>query len=124
MTTGLQEGSVLSPLLFILFMADMRDSVLRPFGSGEFLKNDPSLNAIPVPGLLYAGNLVLFCQTADLLRERLRRLSWYADNNSLTVNVGKCEISVRLRETVTSCVPLQTSGYPYAAIVQIPGGLD
>ncbi len=94
MTTGLREGSVLSPLLFILFMSDMSERVLRPFGASEFLKNDPTLNAIPVPGLLYADDLVLFCLTADLLRERLRRLSWYADDNSLVVNVGKCEVVV------------------------------
>jgi hypothetical protein len=94
MTTGLREGSVLSPLLFILFMSDMGERVLRPFGGSEFLKRDPVLNRIPIPGLLYADDLVLLCLTADLLRERLQRLSWYADDNSLTVNVGKCEVVV------------------------------
>jgi hypothetical protein len=93
-TTGLREGSVLSPLLFVLFMSDVGASVLRPFGHGEFLKRDPSLNCIPIPGLLYADDLVLFCLSADLLRERLRRLCDYADKNTLTVNVSKCEIVV------------------------------
>jgi hypothetical protein len=92
--TGLREGSVLSPLLFILFVADMGESVLRPFSKSEFLKRDPELNCIPTPGLLYADDLVLVCLTADLLRERLRRLSDYAYSNSLTVNVPKCEIVV------------------------------
>ncbi len=59
-TTGLHEGSVLSPLLFVLFMSDVGESVLRPFSRGDFLKCDLSLNCIPVPGLLYADDLVLF----------------------------------------------------------------
>ncbi len=96
MTTGLREGSVLSPLLFSLFMSDIQESVLRPFGRGtrEFVKKDPELNCVPVPGLLYADDLVFLCLTEDLLRERLRRLSAYADDNTLTVNVLKCEVVV------------------------------
>ncbi len=93
-TTGLREGSVLSPILFSLFIADMGRSVLLPFGRREFLKQDPGLNGIPIPGLLYADDLVLFCLTGDLLRERLRRLADYAHRNQLTVNVSKCEVVV------------------------------
>ncbi len=55
MSTGLREGSVLSPLLFILFMADMEDRVLRPFGKGEFLKHDPVLNKNSDPGAFVRG---------------------------------------------------------------------
>ncbi len=93
-TTGLREGSVLSPLLFILFMSDIQDTVLRPFQRAHFLKRDPVVNGIPVPGLLYADDLVIFCLNADLLRERLRLLCSYADLNTLTVNVSKCEVVV------------------------------
>ncbi len=93
-TTGLREGSVLSPLLFSLFISDIRDDVLRPFLRCDFLKRDPCLNSIPVPGLLYADDLVLFCLSGDLLRERLRRLAEYSYRNQLTVNVSKCEVVV------------------------------
>jgi hypothetical protein len=93
-TTGLREGSVLSPLLFILFMSDIQASVLLPFKRVDFWKRDPQLNGIPVPGLLYADDLVIFCLSADLLRERLKRLCEYADANTMTVNVGKCEVVV------------------------------
>jgi hypothetical protein len=91
-TTGLREGSVLSPLLFSLFISDMNDEVLAPFCG--FLQSDPALNGIRIPGLLYADDLVLLCLTADLLRCRLRRLAAYAFRNKLTVNVSKCEIVV------------------------------
>ncbi len=93
-TTGLREGSVLSPLLFSLFISDVTGEVLRPFDRREFLKQDPSLNGVPIPGLLYADDLVLFCLTGDLLRERLRRLGDFAGKNQLTVNVSKCEVVV------------------------------
>jgi hypothetical protein len=96
MTTGLREGSVLSPLLFSLFMSDIKELVLRPFGRGreEFTRRDPVINCIPVPGLLYADDLVFLCLTEDLLRERLKRLAAYAEDNTLTVNVEKCEVVV------------------------------
>ncbi len=93
-TTGLREGSVLSPLLFSLFISDVGSEVLRPFGRQEFLKQDPCLNGVPIPGLLYADDLVIFCLTGDLLWERLRRLADYACDNQLTVNVSKCEVVV------------------------------
>jgi hypothetical protein len=93
-TTGLREGSVLSPLLFVLFMCDIQATVLCPFARAEYWKKDPELNGIPIPGLLYADDLVLFCLSPDLLRERLRRLCDYAFVNTLTVNVGKCEVVV------------------------------
>jgi hypothetical protein len=93
-STGLREGSVLSPLLFSLFVADMCQSILRPFGSEDFLKKDPALNGVPIPGLLYADDLVFFCLSGDLLRARLRLLSRYAYRNNLTVNVAKCEVVI------------------------------
>jgi hypothetical protein len=93
-TTGLREGSVLSPLLFSLFISDITHNVLQPFGRHDFLKRDPTLNGVPIPGLLYADDLVLFCLTGDNLRERLRRLADYACQNQLTVNVSKCEVVV------------------------------
>jgi hypothetical protein len=75
-------------------VADIKSEVLNPFSNSDFLKKDPSLNGVPIPGQLYADNLVIFCLTGDLLRERLRRLTDYAYQNQLTVNVAKCEVVV------------------------------
>ncbi len=93
-STGLQEGSVLSPLLFVLFVADMESSVLSPFSRADTLLCDPCLNLVPIPGLMYADNLVIICLSAAGLRERLRRLEYFAADNCLTVNVSKCEVVV------------------------------
>jgi hypothetical protein len=74
-------------------MSDVQTSVLCPFSNIEFLKRDPQLNGVPIPGLLYADDLVLFCLSADLLRVRLKLLEDYAFRNTLTVNV-KCEVVI------------------------------
>jgi hypothetical protein len=73
-------------------MFDIQSFVLCPFSCVEYWRKDPQLNGVPIPGLLYADNLVLFCLSADLLRERLCRVCAYADANMLTVNVSKCEV--------------------------------
>jgi hypothetical protein len=93
--TGLREGGVLSPLLFSLFIADMSDTVLCPFTAQEFhrhLVRDPVLQGRPLPGLLYADDLILLTLTEGALRIRLTRLNRYARLNCLTVNVKKSEV--------------------------------
>ncbi len=93
--TGLREGSVLSPLLFSLFISDMEQSVLRPFDAGvNFQYQDFKVGQVPVPGLLYADDLIILARSAFCLRARLKRLEEYVTRNKLTVNVSKCEVVV------------------------------
>ncbi len=101
--SGLREGSVLSPLLFSLFIADMERSVLRPFNpSVNFQFQDFKIANVPFPGLLYADDLVILAKSRLCLRERLKRLEAYVRENKLTVNVGKCEVVVFGSQTVFS----------------------
>ena len=96
-TTGLREGGVISPLLFSLFISDMCDSVLCPFTQSEFaqyLACDPALRVTPIPGLMYADDLIIFALNENLLRIRLRQLKIYAHDNALAVNVKKSKIVV------------------------------
>ncbi len=91
--TGLREGSVLSPLLFSIFISDLESSVLKPFDSSKnFLFSDFVVSGVPFPGLLYADDLVILARNHFCLKERLRRLQAYVHVNKLTVNVNKCEI--------------------------------
>ncbi len=95
--TGLREGGVLSPLLFSLFISDMSVRVLRPFSVADFassLSRDPELSGYPIPGLLYADDLILVALTENSLRIRLRYLAVYARENDLCVNVQKSEVVV------------------------------
>jgi hypothetical protein len=75
----------------------MPASVLCPFTDGEFhrfLVRDPELHGNPLPGLLYADDLILLTLTEDALHIRLARLKKYARVNDLTVNVRKSEVVV------------------------------
>jgi hypothetical protein len=91
-TTGLKEGSVLSPLLFSIFIADLEKEVLGPLSHKNFLHDDCYFQGICVNGLLFADDLLIFSRTQRGLRHRLRLLKKYADGKKLTVNTGKCEI--------------------------------
>jgi hypothetical protein len=91
--TGLREGSVLSPLLFSIFISDMEASVLRPFQPGvNFQFSDFRVLGVPFPGLLYADDLIILARSRLCLKARLKSLERYVAVNRLTVNVSKCEV--------------------------------
>jgi hypothetical protein len=91
-TTGLKEGSVLSPLLFSIFIADIEERVLGPTAQFNFLHGDCYFEGILVNGLMFADDLVIFARSERALRARLKLLEVYAMGKKLTVNTGKCEI--------------------------------
>jgi hypothetical protein len=91
-TTGLREGSVLSPLLFSIFISDLEEEVLAPFGPREFLLRDCVFDGVVVNGLMFADDLVIFARSERALRARLKRLESYVKARKLTVNVSKCEV--------------------------------
>jgi hypothetical protein len=83
--TGLREGSVLSPLLFSIFIADMEESVLRPFQSSvDFQFRDFIVAGVPFPGLLYADDLIILARSRLCLKTRLKYLERYVVLNKLT----------------------------------------
>ena len=58
---GIEQGCVLSPLLFILYMAEV----------GSFLENQPSgikLQGVHISGLLNVDDLILIGKTLDDLK--------------------------------------------------------
>ncbi len=91
-TTGLREGSVLSPLLFSIFISDLEREVLAPFPSSSFLTRDCIFQGVTVNGLLFADDLVIFSRSEAGLKMRLKLLKSYVDSRKLTVNTAKCEI--------------------------------
>ncbi len=91
-TTGLKEGSVLSPLLFSIFIADLEKEVLGPLSHINFLYSDCVFEGVCVNGLLFADDLVIFSRSQRGLQHRLRLLKEYTARKKLTVNTAKCEI--------------------------------
>jgi hypothetical protein len=91
-TTGLREGSVLSPILFSIFISSLEQEVLGPFPVSKFLLRDCVFDGVIVNGLLFADDLVIFALSEQCLRARLKMLHAFVKNHKLTVNTSKCEI--------------------------------
>ena len=73
---GVHQGSVLSPLLFII----MLEALSREFREG-----------LPME-LLYADDLVLIAETKELLLETVRKWKEGMEKKGLRVNAGKTKI--------------------------------
>lgn len=88
-TEGVLQGEILSPLLFIIFLADItkyfRDNGVR----GIDLDNFRDLLM-----LLYADDIVLFAYSSSDLRRKLKIFQNYCTENGLTVNTSKTKIIV------------------------------
>ena len=84
---GVHQGSVLSPLLFIIVM----EALSRNFRGG-----------LPME-LLYADDLVLMAESEELLMVKLRKWKEGMEEKGLRVNMGKTKVmrcQVDAREVV------------------------
>ena len=74
--TGVPQGDRLSPLLFILFLADL----------------SPILQNTKCSVFFYADDLAIGSTVIDNVQNAMNQLSQYCDENSLEVNVSKTKI--------------------------------
>lgn len=93
---GVREGSVLAPLLFILFFAPVLARACLPFAypspHSDPVLRCPNREHVPVTGLLYADDLVILATTRSALNERMRLLARFLNEVCLTLSVAKSEI--------------------------------
>ena len=85
---GLRQGCLLSPLLFSLFINDIKKHLEEVDGHEMFLGN------ISITHLLFADDLVLFSQTPIGLQRFLNCLEKYCARFHLTINLSKTCIIV------------------------------
>ena len=85
---GVKQGDPLSPVLFILFINDILDSLAN--------ENDATLaiDEMNLFMLLYADDAVLFSKSAETLQNMLNRLHTYSSIWGLKVNTEKTKIMI------------------------------
>ena len=101
--TGVRQGENLSPILFALFLNDMKDflkedmeglpSVAREARNGGMAEEDVN-SFLELFLLLYADDSVIFSENVKGLQTGLDRVKTYCDKFSLKLNAKKCKVVV------------------------------
>lgn len=81
-SSGVLQGSVLSPLLFAIFLNDLVD----------FIKGGVKVREVEINMLMYADDIVFVSDDPGRLQSMINRLKTYCDTWGLTVNTGKTQI--------------------------------
>eukprot|EP00936_MAST-01D_sp_MAST-1D-sp1_P000488 g488.t1 len=87
---GLREGSVLSPVLYTIFINDLLEK-LQHSGNGVSIANDPQCH---VATLGYADDLALISGSPDGLQDMLDIVADYAEEHHFQVSQSKSNVVV------------------------------
>ena len=88
-TQGVEQGCILSPILFNIFLADLQANI-------EIKENEPiNINQGETLGcLIWADDILLLSKSYTGLNNMLKSLKTYADNNGLSLNVDKTKVMI------------------------------
>ena len=109
MSVGIRQGENLSPILFSLFLNDMK-SFLKDENTGlktpAEIANELHMNEkfgdcfLNLFILLYADDSVIFAETPEILQQLLSKSKSYCDKWKLKLNARKCKIVIFSRGKV------------------------
>jgi hypothetical protein len=106
---GVRQGENLSPVLFALFLNDMKDFLAQNMDGLETLSSEARLvnmqtdeidKMLNLFVLLYADDTVIFAETVNGLQNGLRLMKNYCDKWKLVLNVKKCKVIIFSRGKV------------------------
>ena len=99
---GLKQGEPLSPLLFILFINDIRNVI-----DVESL-TDNDLRILSIYLLLFADDIVLFTTDRESLQSQVDNIVRYSNQWSLKINVLKTKVCVfrKRREPISDHITI------------------
>ena len=101
-SVGLKQGEPLSPLLFILFINDIRNVI-----DVESL-TDNDLRILSIYLLLFADDIVLFTTDRESLQSQVDNIVRYSNQWSLKINVLKTKVCVfrKKREPISDLITI------------------
>ena len=85
---GVRQGCVLSPLLFNIFLSDL-EALLH--GCGDNVRIDSSTN---ISCIMWADDILIFSETEEGLKRKLKELERYCEENKLKVNTDKTQCMI------------------------------
>ena len=98
---GLKQGCNLSPLLFNIFINDLLTEI------NIQLNDSPTLEGMPINGLMYADDLVLMSESEEGLQELLNILHSYTERWFLQVNKSKTKYMRISKNNKDPLVPMK-----------------
>ena len=122
---GVRQGCILSPILFNIFISDLPNILNNPENEPVKFSLTKTLSCI-----LWADDLVMFSETKEGLTKMIGRLSTFASENGLTINVDKtkCMVFNKSGRHIRCTIPYgntiinSTREYKYLGFLVTPSG--